>query len=61
MADILIVDDEQEIRDLIMDILKPAGHRLESAPNGRAALDRLKAARFDLLIHDGVITGSELF
>lgn len=41
---ILIVDDEIVIRELMSDILTDEGFNVESAPNGVAALEMLKAA-----------------
>ena len=39
---ILVVDDEASVRDLYVDALAEAGHRVEAAVNAAAALDRLR-------------------
>lgn len=41
---ILAVDDSAPIREMIVSILAPRGHRVATAENGREALQRLRAA-----------------
>jgi two-component system response regulator (stage 0 sporulation protein F) len=38
MATILIIDDEQSIRDLLKEVLEKAGHRVIEAKDGREGL-----------------------
>jgi CheY-like chemotaxis protein len=52
MVTILIVEDEWAIADTLGSILADAGYRVLTAPNGRAALDRLAESRPDLVISD---------
>lgn len=52
MAKILVVDDEENVRALISDVLSGDGHSIELAEDGAKALEKLKAAAFDLLIID---------
>jgi CheY-like chemotaxis protein len=52
MAEILVVDDEAQLRSLMAEALAGAGHRVEEAPGGNRALERLQAKRFDLLLTD---------
>lgn len=62
-ATILIVDDEARNRDLIEAILKPTGHRLELAEDGREALAKTIELRPDLILLDVMmpdITGYEV-
>jgi DNA-binding response OmpR family regulator len=47
-----VADDEEPIRDLLARALALAEYEVEAAPDGRAALDRLRVAPFDLLITD---------
>jgi PAS domain S-box-containing protein len=49
---ILVVDDEPEIAAMLTDILTAAGHRAETAGDGRQALRRLREQRYDLIISD---------
>jgi len=54
---ILIIDDHPQARDLIRSILRHVGFNCSMAENGRAALTKLKAERFDLVICDWVMPG----
>lgn len=49
---ILVVDDEQIIRESLSFVLKKEGYDVEEAENGKAAYDKLLADSFDLLITD---------
>jgi DNA-binding NtrC family response regulator len=50
---ILVVDDEPEIAEAIRDLLVFAGFEVETAENGKQAIDLLTTARqFDLMITD---------
>ena len=61
MADeILVVDDEDDIRSLIADILEDEGYRCRTASNGEAALAAIADRRPDLLILDIWLEGSTL-
>lgn len=52
MAHILIVDDEESIRELIKEVLSMHGHTFDMATNGAEALEKVRAAKFDLVIMD---------
>lgn len=52
MALILIVDDEEVIRDLLTRTLAPDGHVCHTATNGREAVERVQQAEYDLIISD---------
>ena len=49
---VLVVDDEASIRDLLAKTLALAEYEVDLAPDGRAALDRLRIVPYDLLITD---------
>jgi two-component system NtrC family sensor kinase len=49
---VLVVDDEPDIRESLADILGGAGHRVTTACSGREALERLRSARFDVVLTD---------
>ena len=51
-ARILVVDDEASLRDVLGKILSAEGYDVRNAGNGREALDRLAAGRFDFLLCD---------
>ncbi|HWD16595.1 MAG TPA: ATP-binding protein [Casimicrobiaceae bacterium] len=49
---VLIVDDEPEIRDSLAEILGSAGHGAVTAASGREALQRLSTDAFDVVLTD---------
>ena len=49
---VLVVDDGAENRELVRVVLETAGLAVAEAENGQVALDRLDAARFDLVLMD---------
>ena len=52
---ILVVDDEEPMRKLIVSLLSPKGHQCVTANNGREALDKIMETKFDALITDIVM------
>jgi DNA-binding response OmpR family regulator len=53
----LIVEDEASIREIVRLHLTLAGFETEEVADGRAALDRVRADRFDLIILDVMLPG----
>ncbi|CAN5836762.1 hypothetical protein BH24ACI5_BH24ACI5_11140 [soil metagenome] len=51
-ARILVVDDEEAIRDLLARTLALAEYEVDIAPDGRTAIERLRVIPYDLLITD---------
>jgi CheY-like chemotaxis protein len=49
---ILVVDDEDNLRDVLVEVLKRDGHEVHSAADGAEALRRAEAQRYDLVITD---------
>jgi diguanylate cyclase (GGDEF)-like protein len=52
---VLVVDDEEQMRTLIAMTLSQKGHQCVTAKNGHEALDHIKATKFDALITDIVM------
>ncbi|MFN2599395.1 MAG: sigma-54-dependent transcriptional regulator [Pyrinomonadaceae bacterium] len=52
MANILIVDDEQGMRQLLSLVFGRAGHKVRAAENGRRALQLLREQPADLIVSD---------
>ena len=52
MAKILVVDDEEGIREFLADTLADDGHEVVQASDGLAALQRLHERAFDVMITD---------
>ncbi len=62
MAKVLIVDDENSIRELFRYIFEDAGHEVLLANNGRAAVDVLREITPDFIVLDvsmPVMSGTE--
>ena len=59
MGRILVVDDDAQMRDMISETLKIAGHEVEDACDGAEAMNCLKHNRFDLAIIDIVMPEKE--
>jgi CheY-like chemotaxis protein len=49
---ILVVDDEETVRDTLADMLNALGHEVSTAESGQAALDALEKGGFDLVFTD---------
>jgi CheY-like chemotaxis protein len=53
MARLLIAEDEQPVRELLLRALTQDGHEVDTAPDGAAALEQLSGAKtFDRLLSD---------
>jgi DNA-binding response OmpR family regulator len=51
-AEVLVVEDEDDVRRLVRVLLERAGHRVVEAANGVEALRQLDASRCDLVVLD---------
>jgi excisionase family DNA binding protein len=56
---VLVVDDEASIRDLLAKTLALAEYDVDAAPDGRSALERMRAHPCDLLIVDLKMPGMD--
>jgi DNA-binding response OmpR family regulator len=54
---VLVVEDEPRIREVLEFFLRRAGFVVHGESNGQAALDRLLAERYDLVVTDFVMPG----
>ncbi|HEX9021783.1 MAG TPA: sigma-54 dependent transcriptional regulator [Nitrospirota bacterium] len=59
MGKILVVDDEQSMRDFLAIMLKKEGHEVVAAENGRDALKAVQAEIFDLVVTDVKMPGAD--
>lgn len=57
MANILVVDDERNVRNLIRKILEENGYTVTTIATGEEALVELRRSKFDLLILDLKLPG----
>lgn len=49
---ILLADDEPFVRDIVVKLLRRAGHTVETAFDGQNALDAFQSETFDIVITD---------
>src|SRR5512136_2205567 len=60
---VLVVEDSKPLREMLAHVLKDDGNSVESAKDGKEALDRYYGAAYDLIITDlnmPEVTGIEL-
>ena len=48
----LVVDDDQRVREALVGMLNSSGHRTDHAGSGREALEKLEHEQFDLVFTD---------
>ena len=56
---ILVVDDEENLRDVLVEVLKRDGHDVHSAGDGTEGLGLIQDQRYDLVITDLRMPGLE--
>jgi CheY-like chemotaxis protein len=56
---ILVVDDEDNLRDVLVEVLKRDGHEVDSAVDGTEGLRRAEGRRYDLVVTDLRMPGLE--
>src|SRR5579863_9379502 len=59
MGRILVVDDHDSLRKGLVRALANAGHDVEEAPNGTAAIERLQDSQFDVVLTDLRMGGAD--
>ena len=61
VSKILIVDDVQLNLDLMKEILSEKGYQIATAINGKSAIAKAKAHKFDLILLDVILPGCGWF
>ncbi len=59
MHKILVVDDDQAIRDILSRYLAKEGYEVQTAPDGQEMFQVLAAAEFDLIVLDLMMPGED--
>lgn len=59
MARILVVDDDSQVRDVLIETLEEAGYEVVGVPDGREVLKLLKKMPFDMVITDIIMPEKE--
>ena len=49
---ILVVEDEEDLLEIYSSFLKNAGYTVDTAPDGRRAIEKAKKTEFDLVLLD---------
>jgi len=57
MKNILLIDDEEDVRDSVGKVLELAGFRVTTASNGDDGIAAAQATNFDLVISDIIMPG----
>ncbi len=57
MADILIVEDEEDIANVVQDVIERLGHTVQHVSSGTDALHFLRSGNYDLVILDWMLPG----
>ena len=58
---VLVVEDEPEVRDFLLRVLREATWAADASPDGKAALDALGAGDYDLVVLDVGLPGIDGF
>ena len=61
MARILIVEDEQKLREVMAVFLKTEGFEVDTAEDGETALELFARSRYDLIVLDAMLPGMSGF
>ena len=51
-ATILVVEDEEDVRELLKDILTDGGHEVEFTPDGKKGIELFRKKKFDMVFSD---------
>jgi CheY-like chemotaxis protein len=54
---VLLVDDEENIRELVKALMEEEGYNVKTAENGKKALEMLHKEKFDLILLDFFMPG----
>ena len=57
MAKVMVVDDEEDIRDLVKMVMEKEGFEVESAKDGKDLLEKIDRFQPDLIILDVMMPG----
>ncbi len=61
MARILLIEDEQQVRELLREILEQNGHEIIACKNGADGIRQYKESSFDLVIMDVLLPDKDGF
>lgn len=56
---ILIVEDENDIREIYVEVLTQAGYKLDEAADGETGMQKIKEGNWDILLLDIMLPGRD--
>jgi len=59
MVRILVIDDEEQIRTVLVESLEHEGYQVMDAPNGKVGMELIREEPFDLVVTDIVMPEKE--
>jgi len=59
MPRVLIIDDEEDIRDVLYDVLNRAGFEVDVASMGDEGIDKLRSKPADVIVTDIIMPGKD--
>jgi len=59
MPRVLIIDDEEDIRDVLSDVLNRAGFEVDVASTGDEGIDKLRSKPADVIVTDIIMPGRD--
>lgn len=59
MPSVLVIDDEEQVRQLIRETLEEAGYEVQEARDGKEGLDHYRTKPADLVIMDILMPGQD--
>jgi DNA-binding response OmpR family regulator len=57
--EILIVEDEKDIREVYVEVLTNAGYRVDQAGDGEVGMQKIKEGKWELLLLDIMLPGKD--
>ena len=56
---ILIIEDEHDIREIYVEVLQSFGYKVEQAPDGESGMQKIRNVEWDLLLLDIMLPGRD--
>jgi CheY-like chemotaxis protein len=56
---VLVIDDDDDLRELVIRVVKKAGYQVDSVGDGQAGLDRLAERTYDVILSDVRMPGMD--
>ncbi len=57
MLKVLVIDDDETVRDVLRSLFEQKGYETQLAENGEAGIDQLRSEKFDIILTDLIMPG----